>query len=190
MRAVLPPTIRARTIMAAAAAHYGVTVHDLKGPWRAAHVVHARHVAMAVTKDLTRLSLPAIGREFGNRDHTTVYHAIDRIRSRKPGIAEEIAEVADLAMAATEPSANSAARAQQIASIRAALQVPPPPAPPDPILMDAMRKVARAHRALDDAMYSRAEHRAWKALEAAAGGLREAFETYEQEKHHDQRDRN
>ena len=43
--------------------------------------VHARHVAMYLCRELTDLSLPKIGREFGGRDHTTVISADKKIRT-------------------------------------------------------------------------------------------------------------
>jgi hypothetical protein len=46
---------------------------------RASHVCYARHVAMYLGKSLTRHSLPALGRRFGGRDHTTVLHGIRKI---------------------------------------------------------------------------------------------------------------
>lgn len=62
--------------------HYRVSVATLKGKRRAASIVHARHIAMYVVRTLNndhRLSLPEIGRMFGNRDHTTVLHAVEKI---------------------------------------------------------------------------------------------------------------
>jgi chromosomal replication initiator protein len=46
---------------------------------RRPHVCVARACAMAVVREATPLSLPAIGRVFGGRDHTTVMHAIRRV---------------------------------------------------------------------------------------------------------------
>ncbi len=59
---------------------YGFTVMDLIGPSRRRPLVTARQIAMYVFRDLTDLSFPAIGREFGDRDHTTVIHAVDKIQ--------------------------------------------------------------------------------------------------------------
>ena len=53
---------------------------DLIGPSRRRPLVTARQIAMYVFRDLTDLSFPAIGREFGDRDHTTVIHAVDKIQ--------------------------------------------------------------------------------------------------------------
>ncbi|MBL78068.1 MAG: chromosomal replication initiator protein DnaA [Acidimicrobiaceae bacterium] len=60
---------------------YGFTIMDLIGPSRRRPLVTARQIAMYVFRDLTDLSFPAIGREFGDRDHTTVIHAVDKIQA-------------------------------------------------------------------------------------------------------------
>ncbi|HFR3386152.1 TPA: chromosomal replication initiator protein DnaA, partial [Streptococcus suis] len=54
---------------------YGVSLKELKGSKRVQHIVHARQVAMFLAREMTDNSLPKIGKEFGNRDHTTVMHA-------------------------------------------------------------------------------------------------------------------
>ena len=46
---------------------------------RARAVARPRQVAMYLAKQLTSRSLPEIGRKFGNRDHTTVMHAVQRV---------------------------------------------------------------------------------------------------------------
>lgn len=60
---------------------YGISVKELKGAKRVQHIVHARQVAMYLAREMTDNSLPKIGREFGNRDHTTVMHAYNKIKS-------------------------------------------------------------------------------------------------------------
>ena len=49
---------------------------------RSRTMVSARHIAMYLCRELTDLSLPKIGREFGGRDHTTVMSADKKIRTR------------------------------------------------------------------------------------------------------------
>jgi chromosomal replication initiator protein len=55
---------------------------DLNSPKRGRQVVYARQVAMYLCRELTDLSLPAIGQRFGGRDHTTVLHAHRQVRAR------------------------------------------------------------------------------------------------------------
>ena len=61
------------------AEHYKIRVADLRSARRSLGVVRPRQVAMYIAKRLTTRSLPEIGRMFGNRDHTTVIHAVRRI---------------------------------------------------------------------------------------------------------------
>ncbi len=58
----------------------GFTVEALKGKSRQRPLVTARQIAMFVFRDQTDLSFPAIARVFGNRDHTTVIHAVDKVQ--------------------------------------------------------------------------------------------------------------
>ena len=63
---------------------YGFSREELTGPSRRRPLVTARQVSMYVFRELTDLSYPVIGREFGDRDHTTVIHAVDKIRKLMP----------------------------------------------------------------------------------------------------------
>ncbi|MER0122170.1 chromosomal replication initiator protein DnaA [Streptococcus sp. ZJ93] len=60
---------------------YGVSLKEIKGAKRIQHIVHARQVAMYLAREMTDNSLPKIGKEFGNRDHTTVMHAHNKIKT-------------------------------------------------------------------------------------------------------------
>jgi chromosomal replication initiator protein len=75
------PEITAPAIMAATADYFGLTVEDLCGTSRGRALVTARQIAMYLCRELTDLSLPKIGAQFGNRDHTTVMHADRKIRA-------------------------------------------------------------------------------------------------------------
>ncbi|MGW0706558.1 chromosomal replication initiator protein DnaA [Streptomyces sp. NPDC002643] len=75
------PEITATAIMAATADYFGLTVDDLCGTSRGRALVTARQIAMYLCRELTDLSLPKIGAQFGNRDHTTVMHADRKIRA-------------------------------------------------------------------------------------------------------------
>ncbi len=68
-------------IMAQTAAYFGFTIDDLCGQSRSRVLVNARQIAMYLCRELTELSLPKIGQQFGGRDHTTVMHAYRKISS-------------------------------------------------------------------------------------------------------------
>ena len=61
------------------AEHWGLRVTDMTSSRRARTVARPRQVAMYLAKQFTDRSLPEIGRMFGNRDHTTVMHAVSRV---------------------------------------------------------------------------------------------------------------
>jgi chromosomal replication initiator protein len=75
------PEITASTIMGQTASYFGMTIDDLCGTSRSRVLVTARQIAMYLCRELTDLSLPKIGQQFGGRDHTTVMHAERKIRS-------------------------------------------------------------------------------------------------------------
>ncbi len=61
------------------AEHYNMRIGDMVSARRARAVARPRQVAMYLAKQLTSRSLPEIGKKFGNRDHTTVMHAVSRV---------------------------------------------------------------------------------------------------------------
>jgi chromosomal replication initiator protein len=75
------PEITAATIMGQTASYFGLSIDDLCGVSRSRVLVTARQIAMYLCRELTDLSLPKIGQQFGGRDHTTVMHADRKIRS-------------------------------------------------------------------------------------------------------------
>jgi chromosomal replication initiator protein len=75
------------------AEHYNVRLTDMSSARRARNVARPRQIAMFLAKQLTGRSLPEIGRKFGNRDHTTVMHAVSRVTElmeRDSGFAEDV----------------------------------------------------------------------------------------------------
>ena len=66
-------------ILRATADTFGFSVDELIGPNRRRPLVQARQIGMYVFRELTDYSYPAIGREFGGRDHTTAIHAVTKI---------------------------------------------------------------------------------------------------------------
>ena len=61
---------------------FGVSLEQLLSSSRAAPVAWPRQVAMYLARELTDQTLPAIGRAFGGRNHTTVMHACQRTAER------------------------------------------------------------------------------------------------------------
>lgn len=79
-------------IMDAVAKYYRIKISDLLGAKRTRNIARPRQMAMSLTKELTNLSLPAIGDAFGGRDHTTVMHAVKtvaRLRNDDPELAQD-----------------------------------------------------------------------------------------------------
>ena len=74
-----PRQITPGVILEATAKTFGFTVDELCGHSRSRPLVTARQISMYVFRELTDFSYPAIAREFGGRDHTTVIHAVEKI---------------------------------------------------------------------------------------------------------------
>lgn len=78
------------------AAHYNIKINDLRGRTRTANVVMARQVAMYISRELTHASLTEIGEAFGGKNHSTVIHAIERIREEMEKNGTFISQVENL----------------------------------------------------------------------------------------------
>ncbi len=78
----VPPTRTLQQIEDAACRHFGLSAEELLSSSRTARVAWPRQVAMYLARELTGESLPAIGRHFGRRDHSTVLHAVRRTEAR------------------------------------------------------------------------------------------------------------
>jgi chromosomal replication initiator protein len=93
---VEPRRIKIEDILRLVSRHYGVSKSDILSPRRHRSVVWPRQIGMYLSKQLTTRSLPEIGRRFGDRDHTTVLHAIRKIEGEISGdnrLKEEIDEL-------------------------------------------------------------------------------------------------
>ena len=64
---------------------FKIKVSDLLSRSNARSITEPRQIAMYLTKQLTDLSLPRIGREFGGKHHTTVLYAIQKVEDQKEG---------------------------------------------------------------------------------------------------------
>jgi len=81
------------------AEYYNLRIEDMKTKKRTNAVAHPRQIAMYLCRELTDLSLPKIGEEFGGRDHTTVMHAQDKVSSSiaaNPNIANQVEAIKKL----------------------------------------------------------------------------------------------
>ncbi|MBI3252437.1 MAG: chromosomal replication initiator protein DnaA [Candidatus Omnitrophica bacterium] len=62
------------------AEYFEIRPSDMTAKRRSRNVVYPRHIAMYLSREMTSLSLPEIGEQFGGRDHTTILHAYEKIR--------------------------------------------------------------------------------------------------------------
>ncbi|HET9689508.1 MAG TPA: chromosomal replication initiator protein DnaA [Acidimicrobiales bacterium] len=74
-----PRQITPKVILEATSEMFDIPVDEICGTSRRRPLVNARQVGMYVFRELTDFSYPAIAREFGGRDHTTVIHAVEKI---------------------------------------------------------------------------------------------------------------
>ena len=74
-----PLPITPDVILSKTSEMYGFSIDELIGGSRRRPLVTARQISMYIFRELTELSYPAIAKEFGGRDHTTVIHAVDKI---------------------------------------------------------------------------------------------------------------
>ena len=75
-----PQKITAQLIQKVVADYYEIKPEEFKSKKRNRPISYPRQIAMYLCRELTDLSLPKIGDEFGGRDHTTVIHACDKIK--------------------------------------------------------------------------------------------------------------
>ena len=80
--------ISIENIQKTVADYYKIRVSDMHSKKRSRAVARPRQVAMALAKELTQLSLPEIGSNFGGRDHTTVLHACRQIAKLRETLPE------------------------------------------------------------------------------------------------------
>ena len=91
-----PKQISVEMIQRAVADYYHIQVAEMRARTRVRMVSLPRQVAMFLCRELTELSLPRIGEEFGGRDHTTVIHACEKIlhdRQTDPTLDANVKEI-------------------------------------------------------------------------------------------------
>jgi chromosomal replication initiator protein len=91
-----PRRIRIEDILRIVSRHFGVSRNDILSERRHRSVVWPRQIGMYLAKQMTARSLPEIGRRFGNRDHTTVLHAIRKIEGQLNANSQLKDEIEDL----------------------------------------------------------------------------------------------
>ena len=80
--------ISIENIQKTVADYYKIRISDMHSKKRSRAIARPRQVAMALAKELTQLSLPEIGSNFGGRDHTTVLHACRQIAKLRDSVPE------------------------------------------------------------------------------------------------------
>ena len=78
------------------AKYFGLDSEVLQGQGRGRDIVNARQIAMYLIRRMTNLSLNDIGKAFGDRDHTTVLHSLDKVEKQMrsdPAFAETVKEI-------------------------------------------------------------------------------------------------
>ncbi len=88
--------LTADDIIQQVARSYAIPRLELTGPSRKQPLARKRQIAMYLCRELTDLSLPKIGTAFGGRDHTTVLHAVDRVKGLMQSDKEVFDEVTSL----------------------------------------------------------------------------------------------
>ena len=96
VQGIEPRRVKIEDILRIVSRHFGVSKGDLLSQRRHRSVVWPRQIGMYLAKQMTARSLPEIGRRFGNRDHTTVLHAIRKIEgvlTDNPRLRDELDEL-------------------------------------------------------------------------------------------------
>jgi chromosomal replication initiator protein len=78
-----PKRVTIELVQQTVANHYQIELASMTSQKRARNVTLPRQIAMYLARELTNLSLPAIGRNFGGRDHSTVSHACKKVEQRQ-----------------------------------------------------------------------------------------------------------
>jgi chromosomal replication initiator protein len=77
----IKPPVTIEFIKKTTADYYSLKLDDMSAKIRTKEIATARQIAMYISREMTNASLPKIGSSFGGRDHTTVIHACEKIRT-------------------------------------------------------------------------------------------------------------
>jgi hypothetical protein len=188
---MIDPRLTIRRIASIVAEDMGTTLVLMKGAGRKSEDVWPRQVAMYLAHHHLGKSLPEIGRFFGNRDHTTVLHAVRAVTEKAKmdeGLAGRLKALGGLIDAAE-------AALSVEASIPPEPELVPHPAPPVPVavltaplpatdepaarrVLDAVRGYVQSRKALRDVEHTRLEFGARRQVEAEYALLDRAWHAY------------
>lgn len=90
------PKVLVEEIQHIVASKYGLSRTDLVSQRRTAALVRARHIAIYLSKELTTNSYPRLGKLFGDRDHTTMLHAVRKVQGRRDADAQFDSEIEEI----------------------------------------------------------------------------------------------
>ena len=93
---IQPVPVTIERIISEVSRTYNVTPDDIRGSKRTANISTARQVAMYAVREITGMSLEEIGREFGNRDHSTIVYAMKKMESslqKNKGLKETVDDI-------------------------------------------------------------------------------------------------
>ncbi|MCB9664880.1 MAG: chromosomal replication initiator protein DnaA [Alphaproteobacteria bacterium] len=79
------PVVTVPAIIEVVARFFNLRSADITGQRRTRALTLPRHIAMFLAREHTRLSFPELGKEFGNRDHSTIQHGVRKIASEVQG---------------------------------------------------------------------------------------------------------
>lgn len=89
--------LRTENVVDVVGEYFGFTATEIRGHKRQRPLAHARHIAMFLVRELiANKSYPVIAREFGNRNHTSIISAVDKIQveiAANPQVLEEVTEL-------------------------------------------------------------------------------------------------
>lgn len=80
------PSVSLKEVAETVASYFNLKIKDLRGPRRVKTIVQSRQVAMYLIRHDLQSTLKEIGGFFGNRDHTTVMHSVEKITKQLPGL--------------------------------------------------------------------------------------------------------
>ena len=93
---IQPVPVTIERIISEVSRTYNVTPDDIRGSKRTANISTARQVAMYAVREITGMSLEDIGREFGNRDHSTIVYAMKKMENtlqKNQGLKETVDDI-------------------------------------------------------------------------------------------------